>query len=443
MSDQSRPTAKRPRPRAKRTTAARASAAAASATTATPRRTHDLVVFGATGFTGSLVAKYLASHAPAGTRIALAGRSEDKLLRLRDELGGRVHDWPLVVANIHDRPSLDAMAASATAVVTTVGPYGPNGLNLVGACARAGTHYADLTGEVLFMRDSIDKYDDVARESGARIVHACGFDSIPSDIGVLALHLAAKADDGEGHLGPTHLVLVGMRGGVSGGTIHSMFGEIDRAKADPDAADVLADPYSLSPDRDAEPPGDTPDTRGAAHDDVLDKWTAPFPMAAINTRVVRRSNAIAGYPYGTDFRYDEAAATAAGLPGRVAALGIAVGSAAGQRALRFGPTRWIAEKILPDPGEGPGEQTRQKGWFDIAIHTRTPAGVPYLARVAAKGDPGHAATAQMLSVAGLTLAGDAAELPDRAGVLTPATAMGKALLDALKVSGMTITAARR
>ena len=212
-------------------------------------REHDIVLYGATGFVGVLTAKYLAEQAPADVRIALGGRSEEKLERTRDELGV---DWPLVVAEGQDRDAIAALAESARVVATTVGPYFKYGKPLVEACAAAGTHYADLTGEVLFMRWSIDAADEAARASGARIVHTCGFDSIPSDIGTLLLHEVAQAE-GLGDLEETTYVVKSMRGGASGGTIDSLRTAVDTVKKDSSSRKILADPYALSPNRDAEP----------------------------------------------------------------------------------------------------------------------------------------------------------------------------------------------
>lgn len=414
----------------------------AKGSAAKPSRTYDLTVFGATGFTGRLVAKYLAGHAPADMRIALAGRDRGRVEQIRDEIGGRAHDFGIVTANVKDDASLAAMAADTTALITTVGPYASYGLPVVAACAEAGTHYCDLTGEVLFMRDSIDRYDDIARASGARIVHSCGFDSIPSDLGVLALQLAATADDPKAELGDTRLVVTGAKGGVSGGTIASGLGELERAGSDATAARVLADPYSLSPDRGAEPtPGDAADPKGPVHDDVVGAWLAPFLMGPINSRVVRRSNALGDYSYGRGFRYQEYVATGDGPLGRLSAFGLSAGMATAAAALGLDPVRSLAAKILPDPGEGPGEEARAQGRFSIVLNTRTKQGVPYRAKVAAQGDPGYAATAMMLATTGMTLA-TGTDLPDVAGVLTPATGIGEPLITALKRAGMTLEAAR-
>jgi short subunit dehydrogenase-like uncharacterized protein len=253
------------------------------------------VVFGATGFAGRLVAAYLAAHAPGDVRIGLAGRSERRLAEVRARLGAAATAWPLLVADLADPVSLGALARAARVVVTTVGPYRARGLALVQACAEAGADYADLTGEVLFIRDSIDRCHDAAASSGARIVHCCGFDSVPSDLGVLLLHQAARAG-GAGDLLDTTLVVTAMRGGLSGGTLASMMGQLDEVRASAERRRLVQDPYALSPDRAAEPGlGDERDLDRARYDGELRMWTGPWLMAGINTRVVRRSNAVQGW----------------------------------------------------------------------------------------------------------------------------------------------------
>ena len=397
----------------------------------------DLVLYGATGFVGKLTAQYLARSAPAGARIGLAGRSQEKLERVRDGLGPNGAQWPLLVADSQDRAALDAIATRATAIATTVGPYRKYGTPLVEACVAAGTHYADLAGETLFMRDTIDRLDGPAKDSGARIVHTCGFDSIPSDLGVFVLHEAA------GELADTTFVLRRVKGGFSGGTIDSLKGTVDEARADRSKLKVLGDPYALSPDRAAEPDlGREGDLRGAEHSDELGGWLGPFVMAAINTRVVRRSNALQDWAYGRSFRYREVMAFGDGLAGRARALAVAAGSAGITIGLALPPTRFILDRVLPDPGEGPSEEMVRDGFYKIEIHARTPAGERWVARVEATGDPGYGATAVMLGEAGLCLALDGDRLPDRAGVLTPATAMGGALVERLRAAGHTLQADR-
>jgi short subunit dehydrogenase-like uncharacterized protein len=272
----------------------------------------DVVVFGATGFAGRLVAGYLAGHAAGEVRIGLAGRSGRRLADVRAGLGTAASDWPLLVADSADPVSLAALARAARVVVSTVGPYRALGLALVEACAGAGTDYADLTGEVLFIRDSIDRCHDTAAAAGARIVHCCGFDSVPSDLGVLGLHEAAGAD-GAGDLVDTTLVVTALRGRVSGGTLASMMGQQAEMRASAQLREIAADPYALSPDRAAEPDlGDERDPGWARYDAGLGMWTGPFVMAGINTRVVRRSNALQGWAYGRRFRYREVTGFGAG-----------------------------------------------------------------------------------------------------------------------------------
>jgi short subunit dehydrogenase-like uncharacterized protein len=293
------------------------------------------------------------------------------------------------------------------------------------------------------MRESAERHHDAAAASGARIVHACGFDSIPSDLGVLLLHQAARAD-GAGDLEATTLVVQGMKGGVSGGTVASLKGQLDEIKGRSDLQRIVADPYALSPDRAAEPDlGPERDLRGVERDDQLGIWVGPFVMAAANTRVVRRSNALQDWAYGRRFRYREVTGFGSGPAAPVKAGAMTAGLGALQAGLNLAPTRGLLDRLLPDPGEGPDEDSRRNGFFRIEIHGRTSSGARYVSRVAAKGDPGYAATAVMLGETALCLALDRDRLPDRAGVLTPATAMGAALVDRLRAAGQTFEAARR
>jgi short subunit dehydrogenase-like uncharacterized protein len=398
----------------------------------------DVVVFGATGFAGRLVAGYLAGHAPGGVRIGLAGRSQRRLAGIRAQLGAAASAWPLLVADSADPVSLAALARAARVMVTTVGPYRAHGLALVQACAEAGTDYADLTGEVLFIRDSIDRCHDAAARAGARIVHCCGFDSVPSDLGVLGLHQAARADDA-GDLQDTTLVVTALRGGVSGGTLASMMGQQAEVRASAERRRVAGDPYALSPDRAAEPDlGDERDLDWVRYDGGLRMWTGPFAMAGINTRVVRRSAALQGWAYGRRFRYREVTGFGAGPAAPLRAAAVSAALKAAGAGLAFGPSRAMLSQLLPAPGQGPGEKTRRTGFFRIQIHTRTSAGARYLATIEAQGDPGYAATSVMLGETALCLALDRDHLPGRAGVLTPATAMGAALATRLRAAGHTL-----
>jgi short subunit dehydrogenase-like uncharacterized protein len=398
----------------------------------------DVVVFGATGFAGRLVAGYLAGHARRGVRIGLAGRSERRLADVRAGLGVAASAWPLLAADSADPASVDALARAARVVVSTAGPYRACGLALVQACAAAGTDYADLTGEVLFIRDSIDRCHDVAVGTGARIVHCCGFDSVPSDLGVLGLYRAARADDA-GDLQDTTLIVKALRGGISGGTLASLMGQQEEVRASAERRRLVSDPYALSPDRAAEPDlGDERDLDWIRYDGELRTWVGPFAMAGINTRVVRRSNALQGWAYGRRFRYREVTGSGAGPAAPVLAATASAALKTAGAGLAFGPSRALLSRLLPAPGQGPGEKTRRSGYFRIQIHTRTSAGARYLGSIEAQGDPGYAATSVMLGETALCLALDKDQLPDRAGVLTPATAMGDALAARLRSAGHTL-----
>ena len=410
-------------------------------------REFDVVLYGATGFVGRLTAEYLVRQAPKEARIALAGRSKDKLERVRAEIGGAAQAWAVVVADAGDDAALAALARRTTVVATTVGPYAAYGMPLVRACAQAGTHYADLTGEVLFMRRTADELHDVAASSGARIVHACGFDSIPSDLGVLVLHDRVSRETADDLTGTT-LAVTAVRGGLSGGTFASMKGMLAEIAADPAARKIVEDAYSLSPARDKEPDMVNPgwvqesDLRRVVHDTDLDMWLAPFVMEAANSRVVRRSNALQDWAYGQRFRYREVM----GFRGPTAPLkaaGLMGGLAAFMGAMAVPATRSLVDRVLPEPGEGPSEKTRANGFFRIEIATTTSAGARYVCRVEAKGDPGYAATSVMFAESALALALDGDRLPPRAGVLTPATAIGLPLADRLRAQGFTFDASRR
>ena len=402
----------------------------------------DVVVFGASGFAGRLTAEHLAAHAPAGTRIGLAGRSLERLTGLRGSLGPGAADWPLITADVDEPATLRDLAARTRVLATTVGPYLKYGLGVVEACASTGTDYVDLTGEVLFVRASLDHWADVARHTGARIVHSCGFDSIPSDLGVLMLSEAASAD-GAGTLEETVLVVRSAGGGVSGGTIDSARTLAMAVADDRSLLKVLGDPYSLSPDRDAEP--DTPQPSDIARirrSAGLDTWVGPFVMASYNTRIVRMSNALQDWAYGRTFRYGEEMAYGGDVLAPVRAAAVNAGLAAGVAAFAFGPTRAVVDRFLPKPGEGPSEETRRSGHFSVEVRSRTTSGATYGATVAADGDPGYQATSVMLGESALALVHDRGRLPDRAGVLTAASGIGSVLADRLRAQGFTLDVRR-
>ncbi|GBE65067.1 putative trans-acting enoyl reductase [Mycobacterium sp. MFM001] len=412
------------------------------------QREFDIVVYGATGFVGRLTAEYLAS-AGGDARIALAGRSTERLAKVRETLGAAAQSWPLLEADASSPSTLDAMAARTQVVITTVGPYTRYGLPLVGACAAAGTDYADLTGEAMFVRNSIDLYHKQAADTGARIVHACGFDSIPSDLTVYALHRAVS-EDGTGQLADTDFVLRRFSGGLSGGTIASMMEVMDTASNDPDARRQLDDPYTLSPDRSAEPDlGPQPDLPRRRGRDIAPElagsWTAGFLMAPYNTRIVRRSNALQDWAYGRQFRYSEHMSVGSSFAAPAAsAVVTGVGNATfalGSRYFRLLPRR-LVERLAPKPGSGPSAATRERGFYQAETYTTTTTGARYVAKMAQRGDPGYKATSVLLGESGLALALDRDKLSDLRGVLTPAAAMGDALLARFPGAGVSLDTAR-
>ena len=419
-------------------------------------REFDIVLFGATGFVGRLTAHHLAAEAGPDVRIALAGRSMTRLGEVSRALGPTAQAWPLLVVDASDEEAVTDLATRARVVVTTVGPYVKYGVPLAAACAEAGTHYCDLTGEVLFVHRSIAANHETARRTGARIVHACGFDSIPSDLGVWLTAEAAKADGAQ--LGRTHLAVRTLKGGFSGGTIDSARTQVDELKADKAARRVVGDPWALAeggrPARPTTGPASGHRRRGGLGGlvDTVTKaspvkrdadnghFTGPFVMAAFNTRIVARSASLLGY--GDGFRYAEYSDYGAGPAGAVAAGGMSVALGAGLAGFAFGPTRALLDRVLPKPGEGPSEEAQAKGRFRMEVTAQATNGARYRTTVAAPYDPGYSGTAVMLGQAALSLVEDGDRLPDAAGVLTPATALGAPLVERLRAHRFTLETER-
>ncbi|WP_392543530.1 saccharopine dehydrogenase family protein [Oryzobacter telluris] len=422
----------------------------------------DLVLVGATGFVGRLTAQHLAQHAPAGLRIALAGRSLTRLQRLSRELDGAARDWPLVQVDTTEPAACAELAARTRVVATTVGPYLRLGGPLAAACAAAGTHYADLTGEVLFVHRSIAENHEVAKGTGARIVHACGFDSVPSDLGVLLCAEAARADGAD--LARTSLAVRSMKGGFSGGTVDSARTQVDALRGDPAARKVVDDPWALAeggrPPRPAGPRTPTTPTGLAAklpgplagvvakvekaspvrREEGSDHFTGPFVMAAFNTRIVARSASLLGY--GEGFRYREYSDFGPGAKGAVTA-GVTSAALLGVLGgLSFPPLRPVVDRLLPKPGEGPSAETMTAGRFRMEVTAEATNGARYRSTVFAPYDPGYSGTAVMFGEAALALCEDGDRLPEAAGVLTPATAIGTPLADRLRAHGFRLDVER-
>ncbi|MEE9347232.1 MAG: saccharopine dehydrogenase NADP-binding domain-containing protein [Robiginitomaculum sp.] len=370
-------------------------------------REFEIIIFGATGFTGRLVAQYLAKSYP-DARWAMAGRSAQKLADVRDIIGAP-KDTPLIVADSGEPHSLDAMAARADAVITTVGPYQLYGEALLAACVAGGTDYVDLCGEPAWMHDIIEKYDAAAKASGARIVLSCGFDSIPFDLGVFAVQQAAIAKSGA----PITRVkgrVRKMAGTLSGGTAASFAESMKRASREPEVIAWLQDPFSLCPDFTGPK---QPNDSKPVYDEDLKSWAAPFMMAAINTKNIHRSNALLGHQYGADFAYDEMVMTGDGEQGEAIANGMA----------KQNP---FAKPLKP--GEGPSLEEREAGFYDLMFTGVTKDGERMSAIVTGDKDPGYGSTSKMISEAALCLTRDVSKSQTGGGVYTAAPAMGAALI---------------
>lgn len=392
-------------------------------------REFDLVVYGASGFTGRLVVEYLLrQYAGGALKWAVAGRSRNKLEAVLSELGTNAATVPVLIADSSDADALGAIAERTRTVLTTVGPYAKYGSDLVAACVEHGTHYCDLAGEVQWMREMIDTHQERAVATGARIVHACGFDSVPSDLGTWFLQRKAILRFGA-PCQKVSLLVRAMRGGASGGTVASLLDVIEESRRDRDVARLLSDPYTLNPKGQREGP-DGRDQSGVAYNKILGVWTSPFVMALVNQRVVRRTNALTDYAYGRDFQYSEAVISGPGVSGRLKAVSQAAGLGAFMLASSNDWAREnVVKRFMPEPGEGPDEERRESGFFNLVLVGRTANRDVLKARVTGDRDPGYGSTSKMISECAVCLATD--ELDLGGGFWTPASAMGDVLLDRL------------
>ncbi|MFN9853132.1 MAG: saccharopine dehydrogenase family protein [Planctomycetota bacterium] len=389
----------------------------------------DVVIFGATSFVGQILCRYLLKTYGVNRDLkwALAGRSREKLEAVRANLGDASGSIEIIAVDAADEVGLRRMCDRTNVVVSTVGPYAIYGEPLVKACAESGTDYCDLTGEVQWIRRMIVSYESTARASGARIIHCCGFDSIPSDLGVWFLQQQSHASFGK-VCSRVKLRVKGARGGVSGGTIASLMNVLKEGDRDPEIRRQLANPYSLCLES-SEQRGMQPSGNEIIFDTDFFSWTAPFVMSSINTRIVHRSNTILGYPYGREFVYDESVLTGRGLRGwcRATASKIGLGLAL------LGPVRrMLARFLLPKPGQGPSPLQQEQGFFDIRLFGRTVSGQTLRVKVTGDRDPGYGSTAKMLGESAVCLVRDIPKADCPGGFWTPASALGEKLLQRLR-----------
>ena len=383
----------------------------------------DVIIWGASGFTGRLVVAHLfKNYGVNGDLIwAMAGRNKKKLKQVRSEIAD--NSVPIIIAESNDEVSLKEMIIRTKVICTTVGPYAIYGSKLVSLCANQGTDYCDLSGEVQWMRKMIDQHHETAKINGVKIVHTCGFDSIPSDMGVYFIQRELKAQIGQ-LANKIEMRVAGIRGGISGGTYASLTKVMEQAFLNKEVHKVLTNPYGLNPKGKIEG-DDIRDLNSIIYDEVSKSWIGPFVMAGINTKVVRRSNALSGYIYGKDFRYDEATMSGKGLKGRIKgylmALPLLIMTTKPESFLKK-----IANKILPKPGEGPTKEQREKGFYNLKFYATLKDGSRFLGRVTGDMDPGYGSTSKMLGEAAVCLAKD--NLSNISGFLTPSIAMGDFLL---------------
>jgi len=391
-------------------------------------RPYDLILLGATGFTGQFVAQYLLDAYGFGQDLkwALAGRNLDKLHRLRDELGQP--DLPLLVADSTDPAALDSITAQTRVLCTTVGPFARYGSETVASCVRQGTHYCDITGEVQWIKRMIDTHHDEAEAKKLRIVHCCGFDSIPSDMGVFWLQKEALERTGQ-YCRHIKTGLKAAKGGFSGGTISSLANVLAEAEEDKRIYGLLNDPYGLNPEDKKEGP-DQRDLREVVYEEDFRSWACPFIMAPINTKIVRRGHALRDYPYGKNFRYEELMLTGKGLGGRLKSNLIRIGLGLFYGAKPGSLLRRILDRMAPQPGQGPSAQSRKDGFWVYDQVGILPDGQILRSRISTDYDPGYGSTSRMLGEAAVCLAKD--ELPEHYGVITPSVAMGEPLMTRLQ-----------
>ena len=414
-------------------------------------RPYKVVLYGATSFVGQITAHYLASflaERKADTESkpvawAIAGRDAEKLKKLQSELSAALGDAKnkadnkadnkvdIIIANSEDAASLDLMSTQTQVIISTVGPYLKYGEPLIKSCAHNGTDYVDLTGEALFIKDMLDSYQDAAQQSGARIINSCGFDSIPSDLGVYFMQQHAEAQFDE-TCEVIHMRLKAAKGGLSGGTIASMATIFEEVGQDKERRQQVANPYLLNDDTDA-PNVRQDNISKPEYDSQHKRWLAPFVMASINTRIVHRSNQLLNYEYSRDFKYDEAMWMPDGVTGKLLSYGMSAGLFGFASTMMFKPSReFLSKHVLPKSGDGPSKSEQENGYFDIRFFGKTATGNTITTKVVGDKDPGYGSTSRMLAQSALCLAQDISIDEVAGGFWTPAAAMGERLIARLE-----------
>ena len=389
------------------------------------KRDFDLIIWGATGFTGNLVCDYInKNYNERELRWAIAGRNEKKILKLQQKL--KIDDSRTIIADSSDKDSLVKMVKKSKVVCTTVGPYAKYGTNLVEACIEGETNYCDITGETQWIRRIIDRFHTKAKEKNIKIINSCGFDSIPSDMGVFYSQKIMLEKTGK-YASTINMRVAGAKGGISGGTYNSLSNVLEEALIDKEVRKTLTNPYGLNPiDKQFGP--DKSDLREVIFDAVSNSWIAPFVMAGINTKIVRRSHALMDFMYGKNFAYDEATLTGKGIAGQIRGYMSLIPIFLATRK-KGSIIKKIVDFILPKSGEGPSKKTRINGYYNLRFYL-TLDKMTYVSKVLGDMDPGYGSTSKMLAESAICLALD--EIPETYGILTPSVALGDSLLKRLE-----------
>jgi len=399
-------------------------------------REFDIIIWGASGFTGRLVALYLFDKygTTGDLKWAMGGRNLTKLEKVREEVADK--NVPLVIANSNDKVSLLNMVKRTKVICTTVGPYAKYGSNLVEACIKSQIHYCDLAGEVQWMNKMINRHHEAAKVNGSKIVHACGFDSIPSDMGVYFIQKESKAKRGS-IAQKIKMRVAAISGGISGGTYASLSQVLEEAQKDKMVYKILTNPYALNP-IDKQVGKDKSDLRSVIFDEASQSWIGPFIMASINTKVVRRSNVLSSYAYGESFRYDEATIFGKGFLGRVKGILCSIPIGLIMYAKQGSLLKKGLDILFPIPGEGPTKQKMENGFYNLRFYITLADGENAFAKVTGDMDPGYGSSSKMLAESAVCLAKD--KLSNTSGILTPSLAMGDSLLKRLeKNAGLTFS----